>query len=128
MKIEYFEDPVPHFIIDDIFPNQANRKIFDEIVSLEKDFVKGGVNYDVKPSKKSNEIHDLILRNNKICVLRGEKYQKYFINTATQFYFNSLVFGELLSSKPKSIFPIVSHCNSLELLVGSYGMCDYIGW
>lgn len=125
MKVQYFEEPTPHFIIDDFMTNQANKKIFEEIVSLEKDFVPGILG----DRDRDPEIHDMILRNNKIVLFdHDEKYDDYYIRKVGVEVFNNGDFHTLLDSKTKSIFPIINHCNEISILLGSYGMCDFAGW
>jgi Rps23 Pro-64 3,4-dihydroxylase Tpa1-like proline 4-hydroxylase len=137
MKIEYFEEPAPHYIIDDFLTPKAAREILKECVDLEAFFVQsetkamGDKHLDnCEECKSEADTIRHITRDNQVIYM-----DKMFANrrskSKTLNYLHAMIdsigFNEFAKTS-KSIFPILNTTNTSETLISRYGKCEFYGW
>jgi len=136
-KIEYFEEPFPHYVIDEFLTPRAARDILEECIDLEPFYEQAKIlgDADIVPDncdtcKTKEKSYRSLTRDNQTISLDKLFFNKRIKSPTLSFLEHAITdpnFIELMD-KSKSIFPITNRLFTSESMLSRYGKCDFYGW
>jgi len=134
--IKYYNDPVPHIIIDNLLSTKANQKCLEEAIKLKPYYKQASVVAAEDKLDDCNECKQQILlsrtmtRDNEIVFLNKhykDKEWSSFILSSLDQVINSPLIMDYFTSAP-SLFPMVQHTRCTDVSLSRYGKCDFYNW
>jgi len=136
--INFYEEPVPHLIVDEFLEPRQAKKCLEEVITLEPHYKDAEILHhthlkdddDCEDCKKDRVYLTNTIRDNKILYL-DEYYKdkrnesnllRSLMDTTYETYFLPVI------NQLPYLFPIIENVNSTESILSSYGKCDFYGW
>ncbi len=138
MNIEYFNEPSPHYVIDNFLTKRIAKLILKECIELQQSYEQAVITNDktenIDPEhcedcKANQNLYRNGMRDNKVVYL--DLHYKHRKRSASLLYLEQAVteFGFMEFIKhSEGVFPYLNHTNTSESLVSRYGKCDFYGW
>jgi len=139
MEIQYFKDPVPHFIIDNFLVDRASRAILQEAIDLEPFYNQAKVNgHSMEATHidtcevcaRNNDKFKNTIRDNQTVSLdklfEGKRDQSKTLTYLHEALSNVQL--QYAMDNAEKTFPFFNIVNSSETLISRYGKCDFYGW
>jgi len=135
-KLEYFEEPDPHIIVDDFLPKPQAKAILDEAINLKQFYKQAEIvgeqhTFDGCDACKNIKTDARLGTRDNSIVFLDEHYKNHRDDSVTLRTFTSLLsesfFLKAIRNKP-TIFPMIDVCNTVEIILSRYGMCDFYNW
>jgi Rps23 Pro-64 3,4-dihydroxylase Tpa1-like proline 4-hydroxylase len=139
MDIKYFEDPAPHFIIDNFVPDRAARAILEECIDLEPFYEQAKIGGDRNAPEPEHCAECKTLFDNFRNLIRDNQtvgLDKIYTNnrqkSPTLRYLqyeleHNPEFKKAMQNAPH-LFPLLNIVNTSESMISRYGKCEFYGW
>ena len=139
MDIQYFENPVPHFIIDNFLTDRASREVLEEAIDLEPFYEQAKVEgYHEEANhmetcmecKRNAETFKNTIRDNQTIYLDKTFENQRNVSKTLTYMHKALDDVEFHAAMEKAnyLFPLMNQVNTTETLISRYGKCDFYGW